>query len=63
MYIAARSKAATVDQRQWVSYMFRYISDHFGIRNALLLAQLLDQNSDISPWCIYAMLGGYGFAA
>ncbi|GFF50674.1 hypothetical protein IFM58399_08870 [Aspergillus lentulus] len=63
MYIAARSKAATVDQRQWVSSMFRYISDHFGIRNALLLAQLLDQNSDISPWCIYAMLGGYGFAA
>lgn len=63
MYVAARSKAATADQRRWVSYMFRYISDHFGIRNALLLAQLLDQNSDISPWCIYAMLGGYGFAA
>ncbi|GIK02006.1 hypothetical protein Aspvir_006049 [Aspergillus viridinutans] len=63
MYVAARSKAATVDQRQWVSYMFRYISDHFGIRNALLLAQLLDQNTDIDPWCIYAMLGGYGFAA
>ncbi|GFG00799.1 hypothetical protein IFM5058_00178 [Aspergillus udagawae] len=63
MYVAARSKAATVGQRQWVSYMFRYISDHFGIRNALLVAQLLDQNTDIDPWCIYAMLGGYGFAA
>ncbi|RLL93565.1 hypothetical protein CFD26_100306 [Aspergillus turcosus] len=63
MYIAARSKAATADQRQWVSYMFHYISDHFGIRNALLLAQLLDRNTDIDPWCIYAMLGGYGFAA
>jgi hypothetical protein len=63
MYVAARSKAATVDQRRWVSYMFRYISDHFGIRNASLVAQLLDQNTDIDPWCIYAMLGGYGFAA
>ncbi|GIJ84838.1 hypothetical protein Asppvi_003689 [Aspergillus pseudoviridinutans] len=63
MYVAARSKAATVDQKQWVSYMFRYISDHFGIRNALLLAPILDQNTDINPWCIYAMLGGYGFAA
>jgi hypothetical protein len=63
MYVAARSKAATTDQIQWVSYMFGYISDHFGIRNALLLAQLLDQNADIDAWCIYAMLGGYGFAA
>ncbi|RHZ57483.1 Zn(II)2Cys6 transcription factor domain-containing protein [Aspergillus thermomutatus] len=63
MYVAARSRAAPVDQRQWVSYMFHYISDHFGIRNALLLAQLLDQNTDVDPWCIYAMLGGYGFAA
>ncbi|KAF7114441.1 hypothetical protein CNMCM5793_008745 [Aspergillus hiratsukae] len=63
MYVAARSKAATADQRHWVSYMFLYISDHFGIRNALLLSQLLDQNTDIDTWCIYAMLGGYGFAA
>jgi hypothetical protein len=42
----------------------RYIGHHFGIKNAELVCQILEQKEkDVSPWSIYGMLGSYTFAA
>jgi hypothetical protein len=41
-----------------------YIGSHFSIRNAELVARMLeDGTGEANPWAVYAMLGGYAFAA
>lgn len=62
LYVAARSKVVP-DTRQWVIKQLHYISSHFCIRNAEVVAQILERETDSNPWEVYAMLGSYAFAS
>lgn len=62
LYIAGRSKAVP-NVRPWVTKQLHYISSHFHVRNAEVIAQMLDLETDVNPWEVYAMLGSYAFAS
>lgn len=61
LYVAARSKAVP-DMKPWIIKTLHYMSTHFHIRNAELVARILEQETDVDPWEVYAMLGSYAFA-
>lgn len=63
LYVAARSPGTAKTISLWAIKQLHHMSDHFGIRNAVLVARILEIQADISPWAVYAMLGGYAFAA
>lgn len=62
LYAAARSKVV-LDVRQRIIEQLHYISSHFYIRNAEVVAQILERETDSNPWETYAMLGSYAFAS
>ena len=64
LYIAARSRYSPIHLKTWIIKELHYIGSHFSIRNAELVAQMLENGTDCeNPWAVYAMLGGYAFAA
>jgi hypothetical protein len=62
LYVAGRSKSVP-DARPWIIEQLHYIGSHFYIRNAEVVAQLLEREADVSLWEVYAMLGSYAFGA
>jgi len=62
LYVAGRSKAGP-NVRPWVIKQLHYIGSHFSIRNAEVVAQILEGDTDVCPWDVYAMLGSYAFNA
>jgi hypothetical protein len=60
LYTAGRSNVVP-EARSWVTEQLHYIGSHFYIRNAELVAQILEGGKDADPWEIYAMLGSYAF--
>ncbi|TGO50732.1 hypothetical protein BCON_0177g00080 [Botryotinia convoluta] len=48
---------------KWATEKLHYIGSHFGIRNAELVAQILEKRSESDPWKVYTMLGSYAFGA
>ena len=62
LYTAGRSKAVP-NVRPWVIKQLHYIGSHFYIRNAEVVAQILERGTDVCPWEVYAMLGSYAFTA
>jgi hypothetical protein len=63
LYVVAHSFNTSNKTREWVIKQLHYIGDHFNIRNAEIVSQILRQGNDINPWWVYAMLGSYAFAA
>ena len=62
-YVAALSASFESGIRNWVIRQLRSIATDFVIRDACLLADMLERGDGTSPWAIYAMLGSYAFAA
>ena len=62
LYAAGRSKAVS-NIRLWAIEQLHYISNHFGIRHAEVVTQILERQIDVSSWKVYAMLGSYAFLA
>lgn len=60
LYVAGRCKTLP-EVRSWVLDQLHYIGRHFHIRNAQIIAQLLEQESDVCPWEVFGMLGSYAF--
>ena len=61
LYVAATSRALP-ELRPWVIRQLRYMGNHFYLRNAEVVAGILERGVDVNPWKIYIMLGGYAFA-
>lgn len=61
LYVAGRSNAGP-DVRTWVIKQLHFISNHFYIRNAEVVAQILEEEINVCPWEVYAMLGSYAFS-
>lgn len=62
LYTVGRSKAIQ-SVRPWVTEQLHFMGSHFYIRNAEVVAQILEQGVDLSPWEVYGMLGSYAFNA
>ncbi|KAG4433990.1 hypothetical protein IFR05_010539 [Cadophora sp. M221] len=63
MYVAAYAQHPNNPIRSWCIKQLCYMSSHFGIRNAMLVAQILERNMKVDPWAVYAGLGSYAFVA
>ena len=48
LYVAAKSNAIP-DMRPWIIKNLYYMSTHFHIRNAELVARILEQETDVDP--------------
>ena len=64
LYIAGRSQGAP-DVKSWIIRKLHHISSHFYVRNAGIVAKVLERGDEdtTSPWDVYAMLGSYAFAS
>lgn len=63
LYVTGQSKFAPDNIRPWIIKQLHYVGEHFCIRNAKVVAQILELEENINPWDVYAMLGSYAFAA
>ncbi|KAL2065605.1 hypothetical protein VTL71DRAFT_3275 [Oculimacula yallundae] len=63
IFVAAYSQEPNSSVRSWYIQQLRYMSNHFAIRNAGYVAQILEQDVKVDPWAVYAGLGSYAFAA
>jgi hypothetical protein len=63
LYVAAQSWNSPSTVKSWAIKQLYHIGEHFDIRNAELVAKLLENGKAINPWSVYAVLGSYAFAA
>ncbi|KAG0649766.1 hypothetical protein D0Z07_3574 [Hyphodiscus hymeniophilus] len=63
LYVVGHSSFASCAVRQWAVTQLYFISEHFCIRNAEIVAQILKDGKDTNPWDVYTTLGSYAFAA
>ena len=62
LFIAGRTNGVP-EVRPWAIKQLNYIGSHFRIRNAEIVAQILERETNVDPWEVYAMLGSYAFAS
>ncbi|KIX04648.1 uncharacterized protein Z518_05518 [Rhinocladiella mackenziei CBS 650.93] len=62
-YVAGMYASPEAEVRSWVINQLRFISSNSSIKNASLVADMLESAEQPSPWSVYAMLGSYAFAA
>lgn len=63
LYVAGFVRDSESNIWTWATEKLHYIGSHFGIRNAELVAQILEERSESDPWKVYTMLGSYAFGA
>ena len=63
LYVAGLYASSKTPIRPWIVKQLRFMSDELGIRNASVVAQILETGAETCPWDVYAMLGSYAFAA
>lgn len=63
LYVAAWSSDTSNATRSWITKKLHHMNDHFGIRNAKVVADILEKGDYLNPWAVYAILGSYAFAA
>lgn len=63
LFVAAQSIGARQHQKLWIITQLHFMASSMGIRNAEVVAQLLEAGLRINPWKVYALLGSYAFAA
>ena len=63
LYVAGRSPFSDMALKLWVITELRYMANTFKIRNAGLVASMLEHGGSEDAWTVYATLGSYAFAA
>lgn len=63
LYIAGQSVATTQQQKTWIIDQLQFMAGAMGIRNAEVVAKILETGVKMNPWKVYAILGSYAFAA
>lgn len=62
LYIAAQSFASPEPLRRWVINCLHTMSADMGIKEAYLVAGVLERREEVNPWSVYAMIGSYSFS-
>ena len=64
LFVAAQSTHSSAPTlTKWVIEQLKYMSNDLGVRNAELVAGILENGKEVEPWSVYAMLGSYAFVA
>ena len=63
LYVAGMYASPRTNMRAWIVKEMRLMASSAGIRNANIVADILDRADGTSPWSVYAILGSYAFAA
>ncbi|PVH99448.1 hypothetical protein DM02DRAFT_529029 [Periconia macrospinosa] len=69
LYVAGWSRGCQTRQRAWIIKQLIHIGDHFRVKEAALVANILQNQTKNAmsekprPWDIYRLLGSYAFAA
>ena len=63
LYVAGMYASPTTEIKPWIIEQLRFLSNEMGIRNASVVAGILERADGTSPWSLYAILGSYAFAA
>ncbi|KAI1629773.1 hypothetical protein EDD37DRAFT_67322 [Exophiala viscosa] len=63
LYAAGMFASEKTNIRPWVLKQLRLIASTSGIRNAELVADMLERRDGTPLWSVYAILGSYAFAA
>ncbi|KAL6719982.1 hypothetical protein ACLMJK_001903 [Lecanora helva] len=63
LYTAGLYASEQTGIKPWVVKELRFMGNGIGIRNANLVADVLERGDGTSPWSVYAMTGSYAFAA
>ena len=63
LYVAGMYASPATRMQSWIVEQLRFMSDVVGLRNANLVAEVLERNDGTSPWSVYGVLGSYAFAA
>lgn len=63
LYIAGQTAAVTKEQRKWIINQLSFMASTMWIKNAEVVAKLLEAGEKMNPWKVYALLGSYAFAA
>jgi hypothetical protein len=59
--VAGQSQACPKGVKSWIINELHYMAVHFSLRNAAVVAQILERGVPVYPWDIYSMLGSYAF--
>lgn len=62
-YVAAMYASPESKVQPWVVGQLRTMSSNLEMKNARLVADVLERADGTSPWSVFAMLGSYAFAA
>ena len=63
LYVAGLYASSTTKIKPWIVKQLRFMANEIGIRNANIVAEILERGDRTSPWDVYAILGSYAFAA
>lgn len=62
-FVAGQSVATGKLKKLWIIDQLHFMASAVGIRNAEVVARLLEAGVRLNPWKVYALLGSYAFAA
>lgn len=62
LYVATKYSATTTRIKPWTLSQLRFMSNDIGIRNASVVAAILDNPPETDPFMVFNMLGTYAFA-
>ena len=63
LYVAGLYASSTTQIKPWIIKQLRFMSEEMRIRNASVVADVLERGEGVCPWDVYALLGSYAFAA
>ena len=63
LVVAGQSKGSPKALKSWIIKELHYMASHFCIRNAEIVAQILERGVHVNPWDVYVLLGSYAFVA
>ena len=63
LWLAATFASPTSKIKSWALKEIKYISYAMGFSKGLIVAEIVEEGKEVSPWSVYATLGSYAFAA
>ena len=63
LYVAAHFAPRDSSMKKWILSQLRFIGSVIPVRSVTEVLRILNEDTTTDPWSVYAILGGYGFAA
>ena len=63
LYVAGLYVTPSSGIKTWIIQCLQFMANDLGVRNAKVVAEILERGDGTNPWSVYAILGSYAFAA